>query len=133
MVGPMTFKEGQPIYVQIAERLCDEVLAGVYGAGERIPSVREYSVLLEVNVNTTVKAYDYLAQRGVIYNRRGMGYYVADEAAGLIRDRRRHTFLEEELPELFRRMALLGIGLDEISALYQKWSAGRPGSPPESR
>ena len=95
----MTFKEGQPIYVQIAERLCDEVLSGTYGAGQRVPSVREYSVLLEVNVNTTVKAYDYLAQRGVIYNRRGMGYYVADDAATRIRDERRRAFVGEELPE----------------------------------
>ena len=120
----MTFKEGQPIYVQIAERLCDEVLSGTYGAGQRVPSVREYSVLLEVNVNTTVKAYDYLAQRGVIYNRRGMGYYVADDAATRIRDERRRAFVGEELPELFRRMALLGISPDEVLDYWKKWSAG---------
>lgn len=129
----MTFKEGQPIYVQIAERLCDEVLSGTYGAGQRVPSVREYSVLLEVNVNTTVKAYDYLAQRGVIYNRRGMGYYVADDAATRIRDERRCAFVGEELPELFRRMALLGISPDEVLDYWKKWSAGRPGAPPEPR
>ncbi len=129
----MTFKEGQPIYVQIAERLCDEVLSGTYGAGQRVPSVREYSVLLEVNVNTTVKAYDYLAQRGVTYNRRGMGYYVADDAATRIRDERRRAFVGEELPELFRRMALLGISPDEVLDYWKKWSAGRPGAPPERR
>ena len=76
----MTFKDGQPIYQQIAERLADEVLSGAYPPETRVPGVREYSALLEVNVNTTVKAFDLLAQRGIIYARRGMGYYVANDA-----------------------------------------------------
>ena len=59
----MIFSENIPIFVQIAERLSDEILAGNYAEGERVPSVREYSVLLEVNVNTTVKAYDLLSSR----------------------------------------------------------------------
>lgn len=61
----MIFKEGQAIFIQIAERICDEILAGKYEADARIPGVRDYSVTLEVNVNTTVKAYEQLAQRGV--------------------------------------------------------------------
>ncbi len=89
----MTFKEGQPIYVQIAERLADEIASGRYGADDRVPSVREYSVLLEVNVNTTVKAYELLARLGVIYNRRGMGYYVAEDAAARIRAERRRVWV----------------------------------------
>ncbi len=129
----MTFKEGQPIYVQIAERLADEIASGRYGADDRVPSVREYSVLLEVNVNTTVKAYELLARLGVIYNRRGMGYYVAEDAAARIRAERRRVFVGEELPALFGRMELLGIGPDELLEQWRAWSAGRPGSPAESR
>ena len=56
----MIFSNDKAIYVQIAERLSDEILAGKYKEDERIPSVREYAVLLEVNANTTVKAYDLL-------------------------------------------------------------------------
>ena len=62
----MNFKEGLPIYVQIAERLSDEILSGMYEADARVPAVREYSSLLEVNVNTAVKAFDLLRRRGVI-------------------------------------------------------------------
>ena len=54
----MNFSNDKAIYVQIAERLSDEILAGKYKEDERIPSVREYAVLLEVNANTAVKAYD---------------------------------------------------------------------------
>lgn len=112
----MTFKDGLPIYVQIAERLTDEILAGRYGAEERVPGVREYSVLLEVNVNTTVKAYDLLAMRGIIYAKRGMGYFVAPDAVRHIRYARRHDFFEKYIPEIRFRMQQLGITVEELSA-----------------
>ncbi len=115
----MNFKEGQPIYAQIAERLCDEVLAGTYQPDSRIPGVREYSALLEVNVNTTVKAYDLLAQRGIIYSRRGMGYFVAADAPTFIQEERRSYFRQHTLPELFRQMHLLGISMEELTKLYK--------------
>ena len=72
----MTFSNDKAIYIQMADRLCDDILAGVYTDDERIPSVREYAVKLEVNTNTAVKAYDYLARDGIIYNKRGLGYFV---------------------------------------------------------
>ena len=64
----------------MADRLCDEILAGKYQDDDRIPSVREYSVLLEVNTNTAVKAYDELARANIIYNKRGLGYFVTPGA-----------------------------------------------------
>ena len=66
----MIFTNDKPIYLQMADRLCDEILSGVYKDDDRIPSVREYSVLLEVNTNTAVKAYDELARANIIYNKR---------------------------------------------------------------
>ena len=68
----MTFKEQNPIYIQIAERICDEILEGRYPEGERLPSVREYAIQVEVNVNTLVRSYDWLSQNDIIFNRRGL-------------------------------------------------------------
>ena len=90
----MNFKEGLPIYVQIAERLSDEILSGMYEADARVPAVREYSSLLEVNVNTAVKAFDLLRRRGVIYDKRGLGSFVSPEARQLILDTRRREFMD---------------------------------------
>lgn len=59
--------------MQMADRLCDEILSGTYRDDDRIPSVREYAVMLEVNTNTAVKAYDQLAREHIIYNKRGIG------------------------------------------------------------
>lgn len=111
----MNFREGQPIYLQIAERLMDEILADLYKADERVPGVRDYSALLQVNVNTTVKAFDTLAQRGILYNKRGLGSFVSPEAKRIIHESRREEVLNEHLPSLARSMQLLEIPLSKIT------------------
>ena len=115
----MTFSNDKPIYIQIADRLMDEILADTYKDDDRIPSVREYSVLLEVNTNTAVKAYDELARANIIYNKRGLGYFVTPGAKKQILKERKRLFMKEQLPELFRQMKLLGITIDDIKAAYE--------------
>lgn len=110
----MNFTTEKAIYVQIADRLCDEILTGKFGDDERIPSVREYAVLLEVNTNTTVKSYDLLEQQGVIYKKRGLGYFVTAGAKEKILQERRREFMEQRFPEMFRQMRMLGIGIEEV-------------------
>lgn len=117
----MVFVEGKPIYVQIAERLCDEILSSAYGEGERVPGVREYSSLLEVNVNTTVKAYDLLAQRGIIFTKRGMGYFVAEGAIEAVRSERKKQFTHLFLPQMFQQMNVLGITIAEVEEEWKKY------------
>ena len=100
----MNFKDNNPIYLQIAERICDEILQGRYSEDDRIPSVREYAAMVEVNANTVVRTFDHLQSLEVIYNKRGLGYFVAKGAVRRITKERKRTFLTEELPELFRKM-----------------------------
>ena len=116
----MTFNNDKAIYLQMADRLCDEILAGTYGDDDRVPSVREYAVAMEVNTNTAVKAYDTLARDGIIYNRRGMGYFVTAGASQEIRKARKQEFMKQTLPELFRQMQLLGISIDDINKAWQQ-------------
>lgn len=110
----MMFNTDKAIFLQMADRLCDEILTGTYHDDDRIPSVREYAVLLEVNTNTAVKAYDLLAREHIIYNKRGLGYFVTPGAREQIRQQRRTAFMEQTLPELARQMQLLGISKDEL-------------------
>jgi len=113
------FTNDKPIFQQMADRLSDEILACVYQDDDRIPSVREYAVTLEVNTNTAVKAYEQLARENIIYNKRGMGYYVTPGAREQILKERRQAFLEQQLPELFRQMRLLGLGIEDIVGTWQ--------------
>ena len=76
----------------MADRLCDEIVAGTYKDDDSIPSVREYAVMLQVNTNTAVKAFDQLSRDGIIYNKRGLGYFVTSGAAKTIRKVRRQEF-----------------------------------------
>lgn len=113
------FNDNKAIYLQMADRLCDDILAGRYRADERIPSVREYAVSLEVNTNTAVKAYEELSREGVIYNKRGLGYFVSQEAKTRIRRQRRNDFFKNLLPEVFRQMRLLGIDINELEEEWE--------------
>ena len=116
----MNFSNDKAIYIQMADRLCDEIIAGTYKDDDRIPSVREYAVMLQVNTNTAVKAYDQLARDGIIYNKRGLGYFVTAGASQEIRKGRKQEFMKQTLPELFRQMQLLGISIDDINKAWQQ-------------
>ena len=77
----MNFKESKPIYLQIADRICDEILQGRYAENDRIPSVRDYAATVEVNANTAMRSYDFLQSRSVIRMQRGIGYFVEQSAS----------------------------------------------------
>lgn len=115
------FKQNKAIYLQLADRLCDEIIAGKYKEEDRIPSVREFAVLVEVNANTVVKAYDHLSQSGIIYTKRGLGYFVSTNARKQIIRTRKEEFIKEELPELFRQMRLLNIPIEDIVKYWERF------------
>ena len=119
----MNFKESKPIYLQIADRICDEILQGRYAEGDRLPSVRDYAATVEVNPNTAMRSYDFLQSRAVIRMQRGIGYFVEQGAAGRIRAFRRETFMNEELYDFFRQARSIGITPEELVALYRQYIA----------
>lgn len=106
--------------MQIASRICDEILTHAYKVDERIPSVREYAASLEVNTNTVVRSFDYLQNNNIIYNKRGMGFYVAEDAEHIIMDIRKSAFVNDVIPEVFAEMKMLGITIDEVVQLWNK-------------
>ena len=117
----MNFKESKAIYLQIADRICDEILLGQYMEEERIPSVREYAAIVEVNANTVMRSYDYLQSQSVIYNKRGIGYFVATGAKELILSLRKDIFLREEVEYFFRQIKTIDIPMEEITEMYQRF------------
>ena len=117
----MNFKENKGIYQQIADRICDEILLGQYPEGERIPSVREYAAVVEVNANTVMRSFDYLQSAGIISIRRGIGYFVSSDACKRIRTLRKETFLKEEPDYFFRQLYTLGITVEELSDMYREY------------
>ena len=116
----MDFNNNQAIYLQIADYVCDKIQLGDYKKEEKIPSVRELAVALEVNPNTVMRAYDFLQQQDIIFTKRGMGFFVQPQSATKILKMRKEAFLKEELPELFKKMQLLKISISDLEAEYNK-------------
>jgi DNA-binding transcriptional regulator YhcF (GntR family) len=118
----MNFKENNAIYLQIAERICDMILLGEYKEDERIPSVREYAAMVEVNFNTVMRSFEHLQTSGIIFNKRGIGYFVAVGACGKIHSMRKKYFLENEINDFFKQIYMLEIPIGEIVDMYGKYS-----------
>lgn len=115
----MEFKGQKAIYLQIAEYVCDDILSGRYREGERLPSVRELATEVEVNVNTVARSLEWLQQKGVAITRRGLGNFVAEGGRAAVEKFRREEFFTEQLPDLFRVMRALGVGIDEVVSHWQ--------------
>ena len=118
----MDFDSNKPIYLQIAGLMMDKILNQSWCEGNRIPSVRELSVEMEVNPNTTIRAYNYLNQLGIIHNERGIGYFVTPGGLKKAQEELKAAFIEEELPKIKKTMELLSISFDELSSLIERAS-----------
>jgi DNA-binding transcriptional regulator YhcF (GntR family) len=114
----MDFSESKAIYQQIADYVCEQVLMGRWKENDRILSVRELGVQLEVNPNTVLRAYDFLQRFGIISNRRGIGYFASEDAIARIKELRREKFVNRELPRIFQEMELLGMDISELKEYY---------------
>lgn len=116
----MEFKDTKPIYLQITDIICNEILSGAHPEGERLPSVRDYAVQMEVNVNTVVRSFDWLSQQEIIFQKRGLGFFVSQGACNIILGVRKNEFFHQQLPELFAAMQTLGITMDEVVKRFEK-------------
>lgn len=113
----MQFDKNIPIYIQIEDFIQDRIIHNTWLPLERIPSVRELAETLEVNPNTVMRSYERLEREQIIYNQRGVGFFVAAQALAKIRSKQSSLFFEH-LPQFFKTMKTLGIGMEEVQS---KW------------
>lgn len=118
----MEFKDNQAIYLQIANHFFENILQKKWNSGEKIPSIRDMAVEFEVNPNTAMRTFNYLQDKGIIFNKRGIGYYVSDDGYERTRDLRKEQFINEELSPMFRTMQLLGISFDDLKKYYSDFT-----------
>ena len=117
----MRFEPGRSIYEQIVEYIENQVLTGERLPGDRLPSVRKLAVDVGVNPNTVQRSYSRLQESGLIYNQRGVGYFVADDAEERTRTIRRREFETEMLPRVFETMDAVGYTVGELQDAWQTW------------
>ncbi len=117
----MEFREDQAIYLQIADLFCENILTGKWNPGDRIPSVREMAVNVEVNPNTVMRTFNYLQDKGIIFNKRGIGYFVADDGFEKTRALKKEDFIHHELPRFFKALRMLNMELDDLKSYYERY------------
>lgn len=120
----MNFNDNKPIYLQITDRIMDDIQEGVYPPDGRLPSVREYASNIEVNANTVMRSYDWLQQQEIIYNKRGIGFFVLPQAKERIIDMRKEIFFRDEASYFFGRLSSFGLTASDLAVLYSDYLSG---------
>lgn len=116
----MEFKSKKAIYLQIADYVCETILKKEWIEDQKIQSIREIAMMLEVNPNTVTRTYSYLEEQGIIKMQRGVGYFVTKNAVKIILELKKQEFFNEDLPTLFRMMQLMDISIEEITKIYNQ-------------
>ena len=114
----MKFRQNKSIYLQIADFIIESIIMNKWKECERIPSVRDMAVRIEVNPNTVLRTYTYLQDKEIIYNQRGIGYFVCDGAIHKAISVAKKDFIKKELPKLFHAMEILKLSFTDIEKLY---------------
>lgn len=114
------YKSTKGIFQQLADTLSRRILEGTMNAGERVPSVRDLAEEFEVNRNTLLRTYTLLNDAGIIENKRGVGFFVAEDAVERIRTQEKALFFAEELPEFINKVRILMLTKDDLSELIQQ-------------
>jgi len=114
----MTYNTEKPVYLQILDYICNQIVLNNWKTDEKIPSVRELSVTISVNPNTTFRAIERAESIGIIYIKRGLGYFVSADAKQKIEDIFKVEFFEEMLPVVFNKMLLYDISIENIEQKF---------------
>ena len=113
----MEFESHKSIYLQIAENICNQILKGELEHGKRAPSVRNLAMELEVNRYTVMRTFTHLQNENILVNKRGVGFFVADDASKRILENEKNAFFKKELPYLIERITLLKLNSNDLQKL----------------
>ena len=111
----------QAIYLQIVTYVCEQIIKKRWTAGDKIPSVRELGVNLEVNPNTVMRSYDVLKTEEIIFDKRGIGYFIAPEGEKRALAYLQKQFTKYELPLLFKSMLLLNMEPESLVKPFEAY------------
>ncbi len=117
----MQFNDTKAIYLQLIDFFLDQILKKKFRPGDRVPSVRTLATEAQVTPNTVNRAYQILQDKGLIFNKRGIGYFLSENAYEIARDIKRQQFISETLPLVFKEMQLLNISFDDLKELFNQY------------
>lgn len=117
-------EEGKALFLQIAERIEDQILDGSLEEESQAPSTNELAAFYRINPATAAKGVAMLTEKGVLYKRRGIGMFVAAGARGTLLAERRSAFADRYIDPLLAEARTLGLGAEDLAALLRERAAG---------
>lgn len=116
----MEFDSNKPIFLQIYDSICERILSGESPEGSRILSVRDLGAEIGVNPNTVMRSYERLTNDGIIFNKRGIGYFICEGAREKVLEKMREDFMQNELPGILKKIRLLGLSPDVLAGSFDE-------------
>jgi DNA-binding transcriptional regulator YhcF (GntR family) len=117
----MEFRDNQAVYLQIVDYVCEQILMKNWKAEQKILSIRDLAIELQVTPNTVQRSYDFIQQLDIISNQRGIGFFVEKDAIKKILIYKKEDFMSKELPIFFKNIHLLKLDFKEIELLYNNY------------
>lgn len=114
------FADNIPIYIQLKAEMEDAILTGILKTEDALQSIRAMAAQYAINPLTVSKAVQELEDEGIIYKKRGLGFYVTPEAQENLRRKHMQEYLETEVQSFVRKAAQLGLKLSEIIKLIEE-------------
>lgn len=119
----MEFKDNTPIYLQIEEVINNRIISEEYKIGEKIPSVRELSLDLGVNINTVQKSLNELVDEGILITQRGRGNFVTDDLKVILKIKQ--ELVNNIINEMYDKLSNMGLSKSEIVDAVTEFLKGR--------
>lgn len=113
------FDDTRPIFLQLAERIADDILRGTYPEGTQVPSTNELAAFMRINPATAGKALNLLVDQLVLEKHRGIGMFVAEGAKARISEERRQRFAHDFIHPLLAEATALGLDRAELIRLIK--------------
>ena len=110
----------RPIFVQIAERIENDIIAGELAEETQVPSTNQFASFYQINPATAAKGVNLLVDQGILYKRRGLGMYVAPGARAKLLEKRREQFFEQYVVPMLQEAEKLGITMEHVTEMIQR-------------
>ncbi|KMY48407.1 GntR family transcriptional regulator [Peribacillus loiseleuriae] len=112
--------DGRPIFVQIAERIEDDIIEGGLPEEAQVPSTNQFAAFYKINPATAAKGVNLLVDEGILYKKRGIGMFVAGGARTKVIEKRKEQFFDEYVVTMIREAEKLGITADQLMDMIQR-------------
>ncbi|MFC5986975.1 GntR family transcriptional regulator [Marinicrinis lubricantis] len=116
--------DSRPIFLQIAERIEDDIIEGRLPEESQVPSTNQFASFYQINPATAAKGVNLLVDQGILYKKRGIGMFVAEGARQMLMEKRKEQFFEQYVITMMQEADKLGITVDQLMEMIRR-GAGR--------